>query len=123
LFLTSLHLEFLHGTPPRIDLSGASYRMTSHGDRRNPNSVGDVDRESLIALLATGTSRAAHTAVLPVAGFAMTVNDCKNQHKIRFYGASCKTPAAPVAAPQHSLSGSDFSYARSRSGRVANLMA
>ena len=28
----------------------------------------------------------AYSAVLPVAGFAMTVHDCKNQHGVRFYG-------------------------------------
>ncbi len=33
-----------------------------------------------------------------------------------FIGASCKTPAAPFAARQHSLSGSDFSCERSLSG-------
>ncbi|WP_372703815.1 hypothetical protein, partial [Candidatus Accumulibacter contiguus] len=47
LFLNYLHLEFLHGTPPRIELPGASYRVTSHADRHNPISVVDVDRESL----------------------------------------------------------------------------
>lgn len=43
--------------PLRIEFPGAIYHVTSRGDRREPIFVDDVDRESLIAVLATGMSR------------------------------------------------------------------
>ncbi|MBL8414799.1 MAG: transposase [Propionivibrio sp.] len=43
--------------PLRIEFPGAIYHVTSRGDRREPIFVDDVDRESLIAVLATGISR------------------------------------------------------------------
>lgn len=43
--------------PLRIEFPGAIYHVTSRGDRREPIFLDDVDRESLIAVLATGMSR------------------------------------------------------------------
>jgi REP element-mobilizing transposase RayT len=43
--------------PLRIEFPGAIYHVTSRGDRREPIFVDDVDREALIAVLATGMSR------------------------------------------------------------------
>lgn len=41
----------------RIEFPGAIYHVTSRGDRHEPIFVDDVDRESLIAVLASGMSR------------------------------------------------------------------
>jgi putative transposase len=43
--------------PLRIEFPGAIYHVTSRGDRREPIFVDDVDRESLLAVLAAGMAR------------------------------------------------------------------
>ncbi len=43
--------------PLRIEFPGAIYHATSRGDRREPIFADDVDRQSLLAVLASGMAR------------------------------------------------------------------
>jgi len=59
-----------------MELPGASYRVTSHGDRRNLISVA---RDSPIALLVAGSSRFANQACSALSATSGAVNTILSQ--------------------------------------------